>query len=255
MKKTLLSTIALVALILVKGENATSGESEGHSSWGQGDRGRWSATKGVASHRGDSCEPFEEWMPLQDFYQFPPDIPSLSTTARQLQGKVLHRLTRRCRVSQLRNQKIARAWFSRASRGRSYCCIYCTARRLVLRCSVESNIFGQFNESGESFDGPPSNSIFAGAGFIYIAPDYLGLGDSTVPRHRYFHAATEASSTADLLVASRRVLASLLVEQNDELFIFGFSQGGHAALALHRELQNGHVDVTGHGYCRRRVRR
>jgi fermentation-respiration switch protein FrsA (DUF1100 family) len=35
------------------------------------------------------------------------------------------------------------------------------------------------------------------------------------------------------------------VEQNDELFTFGFSQGGHSALALHRELQNAHVEVTG----------
>ena len=107
------------------------------------------------------------------------------------------------------------------------------------------NIFGEFNESGESFDGPPSNAVFAGAGFIYIAPDYLGLGDSTVPRHRYFHAATEASSAVDLLAASRRVLASLHVRQNDELFTFGFSQGGHSALALHRALQKAHVDVTG----------
>lgn len=53
------------------------------------------------------------------------------------------------------------------------------------------NIFGQFNENGESFDGPPSNAVFAGAGFIYIGPDYLGLGDSPVPRHRYFNAETE----------------------------------------------------------------
>ena len=89
------------------------------------------------------------------------------------------------------------------------------------------NIFGEFNENGESFDGPPSNAIFAGAGFVYIAPDYLGLGDSTVPRHRYFHAATEASSAVDLLAASRKVLARLRVQQNDELFTFGFSQGGH----------------------------
>ena len=76
-------------------------------------------------------------------------------------------------------------------------------------------------------------------------PDYLGLGDSTVPRHRYFHAATEASSAVDLLAASRGVLASLHVQQNDKLFTFGFSQGGHSALALHRELQEAHVDVTG----------
>ena len=107
------------------------------------------------------------------------------------------------------------------------------------------HIFGDINESGESFDGPPSNAIFAGAGFIYVGPDYLGLGDSTVPRHRYFNAATEASSAVDLLAASRRVLANLHVQRNDTLFTFGFSQGGHSALALHRELQNAHVEVTG----------
>jgi hypothetical protein len=106
------------------------------------------------------------------------------------------------------------------------------------------NVSGEFNENGESFDGPPSSAIFAGGGFIYIAPDYLGLGDSTVPRHRYFHAATEASSAADLLASSRHVLAHLNVQRTGELFTFGFSQGGHAALALHRELQNQHVDVT-----------
>jgi hypothetical protein len=49
------------------------------------------------------------------------------------------------------------------------------------------NVFGEFSENGESFDGPPSSAVFAGGGFVYIAPDYLGLGDSTVPRHRYFH--------------------------------------------------------------------
>jgi hypothetical protein len=68
------------------------------------------------------------------------------------------------------------------------------------------NISGEFSENGESFDGPPSSAIFTGAGFIYVAADYPGLGDSTVPRHRYFHAATEASSAADLLVAARKAL-------------------------------------------------
>jgi hypothetical protein len=105
------------------------------------------------------------------------------------------------------------------------------------------NIFGNLSPRGESFEGPPSTAVFAGNGFIYIAPDYLGLGDSTVPRHRYFHAATEASSAIDLLAASRKVLADLNARQNGELFVFGFSQGGHAALALHRELERMHVPV------------
>ena len=69
------------------------------------------------------------------------------------------------------------------------------------------NIFGDFSDRGESFEGPPSTAVFAGNGFIYVAPDYLGLGDSTVPRHRYFHAATEASSAVDLMAAARKVLA------------------------------------------------
>jgi hypothetical protein len=36
----------------------------------------------------------------------------------------------------------------------------------------------------------------------------------------------------------------LRVHRSDELFTFGFSQGGHAALALHRVLQHRRVDVT-----------
>jgi pimeloyl-ACP methyl ester carboxylesterase len=107
------------------------------------------------------------------------------------------------------------------------------------------NTFSELEPRGESFEGPPASAVFAGAGFIHIAPDYLGFGDSTVPRHRYFHAATETSSTVDLLAASRPVLAGLRVKQNKDVFIFGFSQGGHTALALQRELEDAHVDVTG----------
>ena len=107
------------------------------------------------------------------------------------------------------------------------------------------NTFGDFNPRGESFEGPPSTAVFAGNGFIYVAPDYLGLGDSTVPRHRYFHAATEASSAIDLLAAAQKVLADLKARQNGKLFVFGFSQGGHSALALHRELERMHVKVEG----------
>jgi len=49
----------------------------------------------------------------------------------------------------------------------------------------------------------------------------------------------------DLLAASRHVLAHLGVRPNGTLFTFGFSQGGHAALALHRALQDASVPVTG----------
>jgi hypothetical protein len=47
-----------------------------------------------------------------------------------------------------------------------------------------------------------------------------------------------------LLAASRHILRRLHVRRDGKLFTFGFSQGGHAALALHRALQNHHVHVT-----------
>lgn len=107
------------------------------------------------------------------------------------------------------------------------------------------NVFGDISPRGESFEGPPATSVFAGNGFIHVAPDYLGLGDSTVPRHRYFHAKTEASSTIDLLSAAQELLGHLRVRQDGRLFVFGFSQGGHAALAVHRELERMRLRVHG----------
>src|SRR5262249_44222797 len=76
-------------------------------------------------------------------------------------------------------------------------------------------------------------------------PDDLGLGDSMVPRHRYFHAKTEASAAIDLLAAAQPVLAELHVRRDERLFVFGWSQGGHAALALQRELERMQEKVTG----------
>lgn len=40
------------------------------------------------------------------------------------------------------------------------------------------------------------------------------------------------------------MLTSLRVRRNEALFTFGFSQGGHAALALHRVLEHRRIDVT-----------
>ena len=82
-----------------------------------------------------------------------------------------------------------------------------------------------------------------------------GSGTRPVPRHRYFHAATEASSAVDLLAASRRVLAGLRVQQNDTALHvrllagrpFGARPAPRAAAVRRRGDR--------HGYSRRRVRR
>jgi acetyl esterase/lipase len=77
----------------------------------------------------------------------------------------------------------------------------------------------------------PTAILFASAGFVTVAPDYLGLG--TGPgAHPYTHAATEASASLDAVRAGR-TLASLRGQRlSDDVLVSGFSQGGQAAMAL-----------------------
>jgi len=77
----------------------------------------------------------------------------------------------------------------------------------------------------------PAAILFASAGFVTVAPDYLGLG--TGPgAHPYAHASTEASASLDAVRAGR-ALASLRGQQlSNDVLLSGFSQGGQAAMAL-----------------------
>ncbi|MFK8160848.1 MAG: T9SS type A sorting domain-containing protein [Lewinella sp.] len=87
---------------------------------------------------------------------------------------------------------------------------------------------------------------FAASGFIGIAPDYLGLGDSDGP-HPYLHADSEASAGSDMVIAVKKWLDTEGIRENDQLFITGYSQGGHASAALHQRLEmatDGELQVT-----------
>lgn len=76
----------------------------------------------------------------------------------------------------------------------------------------------------------------AASGIITVAPDYLGLGDHP-GIHPYVHADSEASAGRDLLLAARQWLDEQEIDYTDQLFLTGYSQGGHATQALHRDLQ------------------
>ncbi|NRB62950.1 MAG: T9SS type A sorting domain-containing protein [Saprospiraceae bacterium] len=103
-------------------------------------------------------------------------------------------------------------------------------------------------------DGPndvPSNlrggwelaGVFGAMGYAAISPDMLGLGESR-GFHPYVHAATEASAAIDMMYAMQELdNMDDGFALNDQVFVTGYSQGGHAAQALHRELQANHADV------------
>ena len=83
--------------------------------------------------------------------------------------------------------------------------------------------------------------IMATSGYAAVLPDYLGMGNSS-GLHPYHHARSEATASVDMLRAARQVCAREGYTLNGQLFLCGYSQGGHATMALHRELELFHTN-------------
>ncbi len=81
----------------------------------------------------------------------------------------------------------------------------------------------------------------ASTGYIAVMPDYVGLGDSP-GRHPYVHAASEASAVIDMLRATRALAKENGFSESGQLFLMGYSQGGHATLAAQQEIERNHAD-------------
>ncbi len=94
------------------------------------------------------------------------------------------------------------------------------------------------------FDGTGEQSIclaFATDGYIVLCPDYIGKGLGERAQ-LYLDAKTEAGASVDMLIAVDGLLPSLQVKKGNQLFVTGYSQGGHAAMATHRLLQANYAD-------------
>lgn len=85
-------------------------------------------------------------------------------------------------------------------------------------------------------EGVVASVVFAGHGYLLAAPDYPGLGSSP-GRHPYYHTESTAASVIDLLRAARRLAEAEGFAWPEDLFLTGFSQGGHATIAALRELE------------------
>lgn len=83
-------------------------------------------------------------------------------------------------------------------------------------------------------------ALFAGAGLVGVAPDYLGLGLGPGP-HPYIDTKTETTASADMLLAARTFAARHGVALKRDVLVTGFSQGGRASIALGRALSRGEV--------------
>jgi hypothetical protein len=90
-------------------------------------------------------------------------------------------------------------------------------------------------------------AVFTTQGYIVVAPNYAGFDTSTLPYHPYLNADQQAKDAIDALTAARSSFPTSFaptVIDSGKLFITGYSQGGHVAMATHRLLQQTGATVT-----------
>lgn len=91
-------------------------------------------------------------------------------------------------------------------------------------------------------------ATFAGQGFVVISPNYAGYDKSKLSYHPYLNAQQQSHEMADALKAGREVINNLSgqtkVNDNGKLFLTGYSQGGHVAMAAARYLEQLKEPVT-----------
>lgn len=80
-------------------------------------------------------------------------------------------------------------------------------------------------------------AAFAAQGFIVVAPNYAGYDASKLSYHPYLNADQQSKDMIDALTAARTALPNVGGTDSGKLFITGYSQGGHVAMATHRALQ------------------
>lgn len=99
---------------------------------------------------------------------------------------------------------------------------------------------------GADFEAPSREltleCIYASRGLAVIEPDYLGYGASRNHTHPYLCSQVTARNVMDMYWASLPFLKSRsglnLNIENDDIFIWGFSQGGAVAMSLLKYIQN-----------------
>lgn len=94
---------------------------------------------------------------------------------------------------------------------------------------------------------------FAAQGYIVVAPNYAGYDDSKLDYHPYLVAEQQSTDMADALDSAREIIVRQKhandsdyanIDDSGKLFISGYSQGGHVAMATARMLEQNDEPVT-----------
>ena len=90
-------------------------------------------------------------------------------------------------------------------------------------------------------------AMFAAQGYIVVAPNYAGYDISTLGYHPFLDAAQQSGEMMNILSAARTALPKTMTSttsDNGQLFITGYSEGGHVAMATQRAIESSGGTVT-----------
>jgi pimeloyl-ACP methyl ester carboxylesterase len=121
---------------------------------------------------------------------------------------------------------------------------------LSVAAPLASYQHGTLVEKSESISSPTAQqsgydidivTIMAASGYVVVAPDYLGFGDSS-GLHPYVHAKSLAAAVIDMVRSARAYCGQVGVPLNGQLFLGGYSEGGYATMAAHKEMETNYPD-------------
>jgi len=83
--------------------------------------------------------------------------------------------------------------------------------------------------------------LYAMNGYMAVAPDYLGLGDSEMI-HPYLNAQLSANAVMDMIRATRKYACTNDLVLSENLFLAGYSEGGYVTMAAHQIMETDHSE-------------
>ncbi len=116
----------------------------------------------------------------------------------------------------------------------------CTGARPVLLYSHGTTTKKSYNTADPAHtpEALMVEAYFAAHGYIVIMPNYLGYDTSSLDYHPYLNAEVQAHDMIDGLRAGLAQISSLGgPSSSGQLFIAGYSQGGHVAMATDKVLE------------------
>ena len=79
--------------------------------------------------------------------------------------------------------------------------------------------------------------VLASQGYIVVAADYVGFGQSQGTPHPYLLSRPTARAVLDMIGAAQAWRAASGVADNGQLYLVGYSEGGYATMAAQREIE------------------